>query len=354
MDAAVTSAALHLLAGKYFQVAAAAMFAYDHLITVGQEVERVWMRPKSAVSLLFFFNRYATLMQFIIILHSMIPVGEVSSMYLYTNGSTIASLENCFRCDKYVLFEGVSTVGVVAVGQLNMILRVVAIYRHSKRILAFLLLLWTGQIIISLVGLRTGFALPLRPGFIGCILTGSDSLSPSLWIAPLVTDSFIFLLTIYRTKENIGHLITSIMNGGASDRVVTILLRDGLMYYFLIFLANLMNCLIYFIAEPDLKTIGASFSQLLTCTMISRLVLNLRSLSDGNSGHTTDITAIQFNGQRDPLDQYGTTASTQPETQVNNPITLEIGHSAFDEAPLEQVERISDLNDKTGHSLHDV
>ncbi|EKM78929.1 hypothetical protein AGABI1DRAFT_129200 [Agaricus bisporus var. burnettii JB137-S8] len=313
MDAAVTSAALHLLAGKYFQVAAAAMFAYDHLITVGQEVERVWMRPKSAVSLLFFFNRYATLMQFIIIL----VVGEVSSMYLYTNGSTIASLENCFRCDKYVLFEGVSTVGVVA-------------------------------------GLRTGFALPLRPGFIGCILTGSDSLSPSLWIAPLVTDSFIFLLTIYRTKENIGHLITSIMNGGASDRVVTILLRDGLMYYFLIFLANLMNCLIYFIAEPDLKTIGASFSQLLTCTMISRLVLNLRSLSDGNSGHTTDITAIQFNGQRDPLDQYGTTASTQPETQVNNPITLEIGHSAFDEAPLEQVERISDLNDKTGHSLHDV
>ncbi|XP_006459595.1 hypothetical protein AGABI2DRAFT_177475 [Agaricus bisporus var. bisporus H97] len=314
MDAAVTSAVQHLLAGKYFQIAAAAMFAYDHLITVGQEVERVWMHPKSAASLLFFLNRYATLMQLIIIL----VVGEASRMYLYTNGSTIASLGNCFRCDKYVLFEGVSTVGVVA-------------------------------------GLRTGFAVPLPPGLIGCILTDSNTLFPSLWIASLVTDSFIFLLTIYRTKENIGHLITSMMNGGASDRVVTILLRDGLMYYFLIFLANLMNCLIYFIAEPDLKSIGASFSQLLTCTMISRLVLNLRSLSDGNSGHTTDITAIQFNGQRDPLDQPGTTASTQPETQANNSITLEIGHSAFDEAPLEQVpERISDLNDKTGHSLHDV
>ncbi|XP_006459594.1 hypothetical protein AGABI2DRAFT_177474 [Agaricus bisporus var. bisporus H97] len=284
MDAAVTSAAQHLLAGKYFQIAPATVFVYDHR---GEGLDASQIRCISAllpqslwdVNAAYYRTRFR--------------------MYLCTNGSTIASLGNCFRCDKYVLFEGVSTVIVVA-------------------------------------GLRTGF---------GCILTGSDSLSPSLWIASLVTDSFIFLLTIYRTKENIGHLVTSIMNGGASDRVVTILLRDGLMYYFLIFLANLMNCLIFFIAEPDIKPIGASFSQLLTCIMISRLVLNLRSLSDVNSNHAKEITAIQFNNQH-------TTVSTQPETKDNNSITLEIGHPAFDGASLEQVERMRDLNDKKGHSLH--
>ncbi|EKM76045.1 hypothetical protein AGABI1DRAFT_45586, partial [Agaricus bisporus var. burnettii JB137-S8] len=161
-----------------------------------------------------------------------------------------ALLESCFRCDNYVLFEGCSYVALVAIPpcfkeilvSVIMILRVVAIYGRSKKILAFLLLIWTGQIIISVVGLRTGF---------GCILTGND--------------------TLFRK-------------------------------------------LTYSIYVPDIKQVGASFSQLLTCTMISRLVLNLRSLSNAHSGHTTRITALEFNNQHDPLDQSGTAASTQAET----------------------------------------
>jgi len=38
-----------------------------------------------------------------------------------------------------------------------------------------------------------------------------------------------------------------------------------------------MNTLIYFLAPLDLRALGASFSQLITSIMISRLVLNLRS-----------------------------------------------------------------------------
>ncbi|XP_006460616.1 hypothetical protein AGABI2DRAFT_117555 [Agaricus bisporus var. bisporus H97] len=330
MDPAVTSTAMHLyvipinsyifgfssgfsVADKYFQIAAVTMLTYDHLITLGQEVEMIWMRPKSAASLLFFLNRYATLAQLIILLVSFNDPSWKGQAYvlLYQLFDDLSSLESCFRCDNYVLFEGCSYVALVAIGQLIMILRVVAIYGRSKKIFVFLLLIWTGQIIISVVGLRTGFAVPLPPGIVGCILTGNGTLFPSLWIAPLIFDSSIFLLTIYRTKESIGQLFKSIIKGGASDRAVTILLRDGLAYYFLIFLANLMNCLVYFTAEPDIKQVGASFSQLLTCTMISRLVLNLRSLSNAHSGHTTRITALEFNNQHDLLDQ---STSTQAET----------------------------------------
>jgi hypothetical protein len=47
------------------------------------------------------------------------------------------------------------------------------------------------------------------------------------------------------------------------------------------------------LAVEDLRAIGASFSQLITATMISRLVLNLRSVSDFSSneyraGRTTN------------------------------------------------------------------
>lgn len=51
------------------------------------------------------------------------------------------------------------------------------------------------------------------------------------------------------------------------------------MYFLVICMANFFNTLIFFLGPPDLKAVGASFSQLITATMISRLVLNLRSLS---------------------------------------------------------------------------
>lgn len=121
----------------------------------------------------------------------------------------------------------------------------------------------------------------------GCILTGRDTLfrksanpgllrrififsAASVWIAPLITDSVIFFLTIYRTKHYLHHLLSpyvlvfmelskplsdgvpvvafflSFMSEAAA-RAIMILVRDGTMYFFLIFLSNLMNALIFFV-----------------------------------------------------------------------------------------------------------
>ncbi|KAF7761632.1 hypothetical protein Agabi119p4_9624 [Agaricus bisporus var. burnettii] len=61
------SATLRLLAGKYLQIASFIMLAYDHMITFGQEVEVIWKRPMSFATILFFLNRYANLMQCIVL-----------------------------------------------------------------------------------------------------------------------------------------------------------------------------------------------------------------------------------------------------------------------------------------------
>ena len=39
-----------------------------------------------------------------------------------------------------------------------MILRVFALYRRSFLILAFLMILWTAQVVLSAIGLNTGFS----------------------------------------------------------------------------------------------------------------------------------------------------------------------------------------------------
>ena len=99
-----------------------------------------------------------------------------------------------FRCDQYVAFEGASTVALIA-GELHqiqilgrllillplvcectigqsfilhililhlviMILRVYALYARNTYVLFFLMILWVAQIIISSVGLSSGFGEP--------------------------------------------------------------------------------------------------------------------------------------------------------------------------------------------------
>ncbi|KAG2014261.1 hypothetical protein CC2G_011096 [Coprinopsis cinerea AmutBmut pab1-1] len=158
----------------------------------------------------------------------------------------------------------------MAVCELVMILRVYALYARSKRVLVFLMTLWTAQIVLSAIGLSTGFAIPLPPGLVGCIYTGTHHLFPCLWVTPLVTDSVIFFMTIWRGRR----YLTS-FSGSPTNHVFV---RDGAIYFLVIFLSNLANTLIFFVTtRGDLKPIAASFNQLLTSTMISRLVLNLRS-----------------------------------------------------------------------------
>ncbi|KAF8056638.1 hypothetical protein FPV67DRAFT_1729865 [Lyophyllum atratum] len=258
-------AAEHLRAGKYFQVASFVILIFDHMLTFSEEVERIWKPKVSGATVLFLINRYVTPLQFIIILD---------------------------------------------VCELIMIFRVFALYGKSIPILIFLLILWTSQIAISSVGLATGSgeqafpdpvrlsaenflgtAVELPEGFTGCIFSGTSRIFPSLWVAPLITNTLMFGLTLYRTR---GYLMQS---GFAPT--LHIFLRDGIIYFLVIFMANLTNTVIYFLAPPDLKAMGASFSQLITSTMVSRLVLNLRSSATPPTEEDTlpPRMSIQFHGR---------------------------------------------------------
>ncbi|PPQ76081.1 hypothetical protein CVT24_003653 [Panaeolus cyanescens] len=176
-------------------------------------------------------------------------------------------------CDHFVIFEGASTTVLIAVCELIMILRVYALYERSALLLSVLLIIWATQIAVSAVGIHTGQAVPLPSFLTGCILSGRSPQFSAQWVAPLITDSVIFGLTLWRTRQ----YIRSSNKKNIMIPTIQILLRDGIMYFFIIFSANLMNTLIYFTCTEDLKAVGATFSELITSVMISRLVLNLRA-----------------------------------------------------------------------------
>ncbi|CAA7261228.1 unnamed protein product [Cyclocybe aegerita] len=252
--ATLVRVAHNLRAGKCVQMAAFTILIYDHVSTLPQEIERIWKHRFTGASLLFYLNRYITPLQYIIVItafHHPKWVGKA--------------------CDDFVPFVGYVSGIMSSICEVIMILRVYALYRRSNRVLAFLAVLWLAQLIVSIKGVSTGFAVHLPPGpaFVGCILTGTSKWFYAIWIGPLVTDTAIFALTLWRIRPYIG----------SSQKIpmIHIFLRDGIFYFLAIFLMNFVNALLFFLAPNDLKPIGAPFSAMMTTLMISRLVLNLRS-----------------------------------------------------------------------------
>ncbi|KAE9396653.1 hypothetical protein BT96DRAFT_884594 [Gymnopus androsaceus JB14] len=264
------TAAAHLLAAKYFQLAGYAMLIFDHLITFGDEVERIWKRKFTGATVLFALNRYLTPVQFALILDAFHnPAWEGES------------------CTKYVSFEGFCTVALVGVCEMVMILRIYALYDCKLPILAVLSTVLVAQIIVGAYGIHNGFPVPLPPQLVGCIFTG-HTLFAALWFGPLVTDVFIFSFTLWRTKAYFTR------RGRGSTPTIELFVRDGVMYFMVIFSVNFLNILIYIFAVEDLKAIGASFSQLMTSVMISRLVLNLRSVGQSRDELYDTQPGMQF------------------------------------------------------------
>ncbi|CAA7261217.1 unnamed protein product [Cyclocybe aegerita] len=147
---ALARAAHHLLAAKYFQIASFVMLVYDHALTFGDEVERIWKQPFTGASLLFYLNRYGNLLEFIVIIDAFFDPNWPKDV-----------------CRRFVKFEGAGTIILVAICQLVMILRVYAIYERAIWILAFLLTLLAAQVSISAVGINLGFPVPLPAPLVG-------------------------------------------------------------------------------------------------------------------------------------------------------------------------------------------
>ncbi|KAF9457304.1 hypothetical protein BDZ94DRAFT_1326365, partial [Collybia nuda] len=206
------NAARHLQAWKYFQIAACVVLVYDHILTFSEEVERVWKKKITGVSILFLINRYVTPLLFIVII-------DAFDDPIWTRSV----------CNRFVSFEGFSTVALIAICEIIMILRTYALYGQSRFILIPLMALWILQLTSSSIAMHAGFPLSLPPGFVGCIFTGSSTLFPAVWVTPLITDSVIFPLTIWRTRNFIKEHKNTL--------TIYIFSRDGAMYFFIIFLA---------------------------------------------------------------------------------------------------------------------
>ncbi|OCH91426.1 hypothetical protein OBBRIDRAFT_792257 [Obba rivulosa] len=253
----LTTTAEHLLAAKLYSLASCVMLFYDIALTFGDEVEKIWKQRFTGATFLWFMNRYIS------------PLGYIVVIVSFNDPKWHGP-----ACNHYVLYpEALKIVTASAVGAI-FILRLYSIYSRNNKILVGFTVLLLAELGTKIWAFTDGAALQLPPGFVGCILTGKSAPGKRIvytWVAELVFDSAVFFATLYRTLS-----LYRSTHISEAQSLIGVIMRDGIMYFAVIFMSNLVTVLIFLLAPDDLKVVNASFSTLITSLMVSRLMLNLR------------------------------------------------------------------------------
>ncbi|EJD54946.1 hypothetical protein AURDEDRAFT_178820 [Auricularia subglabra TFB-10046 SS5] len=148
------------------------------------------------------------------------------------------------------------------------LLRTWALYGRSSKILLILSgALGIEAVFLFLCLIKQHVVVP-PPGH-GC-LPGSPRLvfGVMAWVAPLFFDTLVFGFTLSRTMR-------FVRQEGSGASLFYVFLRDGVIYFGVMFMCYLTAIVTYVIAPPGLKDMNAGISGL-TLVMTARLLLSMR------------------------------------------------------------------------------
>ncbi|TBU48529.1 hypothetical protein BD309DRAFT_884159 [Dichomitus squalens] len=261
----------------YVGLASYTVLLYDHFLTLGDEVKYIWMkRKRSPLVWLFFLNRYLT------------PLAFIGNLYAYFSNTL-----DYDKCKHFVRYEGATTVIGINIASLMMLLRVYAMYEKRKAIVAFVALVLALELGTNAWLLTNGIAVHHTPhikGYQACTMIFDTSkvkgvaASASAW-TPLVFDTLVLGLTMYRTYSGI--------RKPTVGRTMWILLKEGVMYYSVIFCVTLVLTLMIVFAPPGIQNLCAQMEYLLTVAMMSRITLHLKRAAhkQDSLGSTYDLSS---------------------------------------------------------------
>ncbi|PIL27660.1 hypothetical protein GSI_10812 [Ganoderma sinense ZZ0214-1] len=99
------------------------------------------------------------------------------------------------------------------------------------------------------------------------------------WESLFLFDCTIFSLTLFKTlRERRRNPVTS----GRRD-IVSLVMRDGALYFAVMASANLANTITFYVLEPLLRGCLSTAASSISITMMSRLMLNLHASAHGRS-----------------------------------------------------------------------
>lgn len=237
------------------------LLVYEYCLTLSLEVERFWSSKRLTwSSFLFYLNRYFTL------------CGHVPLLAEYfLDLKAPSKLTICRGLLSYTQF--LAMVVEIIVGAL-LILRTYALYAQNRKVLALLLAVTFVGIGIAcwfiLIGKKESRGLEDYLAVVGCPTAVSQSNAlryAAAWSGKLIFDVLVFGLTVYRSMT---------LRRVSGSSALTLMLRDGSMYFGIMVAATLANMLMLVYGRPFTRGIITTPMNVVSSIMITRLMLNLR------------------------------------------------------------------------------
>ncbi|KAI0788006.1 hypothetical protein C8Q74DRAFT_1366795 [Fomes fomentarius] len=231
-------AELHI--SELANVASMALLVYDWQLTLGDEVNMIWMSNARVSKLLYLWIRY-----FGIAAHAF-----MLNFLLVANPSEAVSDSFCNAATKVEI--AAPTIIWWSV-EFVFALRVWILYRRSRKLLIFLAVMYIASISVSFVLLARALPqanpspIPRGLNIPGCFSEIPDTIYQVLVIG-LIATSILCLLTVYRMltfREEVLHVPRS--------PLMTLFLRDGLLYYTCVNVIFLLNLFMIRYATPPYK-----------------------------------------------------------------------------------------------------
>ncbi|KAF8754047.1 hypothetical protein RHS01_06356 [Rhizoctonia solani] len=129
----------------------------------------------------------------------------------------------------------------------------------------------------------------------GCHPVGLPHWFWGYYISPLIFETILLFLTLYKT---VGHIRSKV----TKTPVIQLFVRDGVAYFAIMFCTLLSNALIWLLAPPGLLEAGIGFAIAVPTVMASRILLNLRGLS--GTPDSSELSAATREGIHHQAIQY--------------------------------------------------
>ncbi|KAF7316767.1 hypothetical protein HMN09_00409800 [Mycena chlorophos] len=227
MDGDVDEQATETIALNSLHLVGISILIWDHFITLGDEIQFIWLRKKTYSSYLFFVVRYLGLL-------SNIPIPVFSFVTVSQH-----------ICTEYSFAHQLLLVATQVIVSIVMILRVFALYNRSKPLLCFLVFI--GAVFLGVcIWAERGQHATIVSVLPGCHMSIDDITGyhlSSSWIGLFLFDAIVFSLTLHKTiktRQEVGL--------DAPLRLHMLLVRDGALYFAAMAFANLSNILTDYVA----------------------------------------------------------------------------------------------------------
>ncbi|KAK7685438.1 hypothetical protein QCA50_011301 [Cerrena zonata] len=248
-----------------FAVAATTLLVYDYILTLPAEISCIWKRKLSAGTLIYFINRYGSL------LYRTLMVVQMVSFENATEAEADLVCNGILRFSEGLVFVLQATVA------LFMALRLYAIWNSDRRIFAIVFGLGIVTPALNIYYYTTLKIIALPSPLVGCGESVNLDTSSAKFVFnrvyAIAFDALVLVLTFAKTAGILK--LFSVANVQSTRKLIPMLLRDGTVYFAALLALNVANLI-----AISFQIFGAlpALTDVVTAILISRFMLNLRSV----------------------------------------------------------------------------